>query len=656
MTLTFSTCSKDDDEVLRSLAESVHPVRRAEVAFRLLEKTEEFVLYYEQNRFGEAKVGESTVKSALAALMGEDVTLGTDRVFFSKLLPNLCASIVGFSAVESALELSNFVDADEDEEKKTADETAASAGLKPSRFRDISERYERTLVTELGNLIRSRTDRANLGELVRMSRLLVAFRSALKLVHPSSTARRVDRDLLALDQDLLTAAARMIQDEQLKATIAIASDDQKIPMLVSESPLARNRTRPPPSSGPTTVPDPEITGLPFGLATMNQETTANDKAFQQQSRTSYNSAPPDESFTFSHSVPVILRSIHARAVTCAVFALSQMELGQKFPDKKCSATAAFVFDCTEQCVESAVIAMADKTSETENNVEKAVQAMANISAIQQSLPRLFGTLIRGLFHLGCVRADEVDLTVVYAEKALKASDKACDSQVGSAYSFVYEICRNKIDTHIHAGLENFNWVAKAARESPNAYCESVIAYLKTVFGALGPMDEGSRAGLHFSCCGHVAERLVKHLASKPGDASGMDDAELPPLSKIDAYGLQNLFIDCEAFEAFADSTSIPSLRDCFGELRMLTSVMLDKELPTLLLPENAVARRRKYNMLSMEKVGNMLEKYAGTGMVRCEMVSSNRLCSTNFCCCLCRFHSSEAPLVVRMYSSWTRRK
>lgn len=47
---------------------------------------------------------------------------------------------------------------------------------------------------------------------------------------------------------------------------------------------------------------------------------------------------------------------------------------------------------------------------------------------------------------------------------------------------------------------------------------------------------------------------------------------------------------------------------------MLTTVMLDKELPVLLLPENAAARRRKYPILSLEKVGNILEKYQGTGM------------------------------------------
>ena len=77
--------------MLRMLAESVHPVRRAEVAFRLLDKADEFAQFYEKSRFGETKVGESSVKSALAALTGDDVTVGTDRAFFSKMLPHfLC--------------------------------------------------------------------------------------------------------------------------------------------------------------------------------------------------------------------------------------------------------------------------------------------------------------------------------------------------------------------------------------------------------------------------------------------------------------------------------------------------------------------------------------------------------------------------------------
>ena len=600
--------------MLRSLPESVHPVRRAEVAFALVEKTDEFVSYYEQNRFGEMKIGgdgKDAMKSPLSSLTGDDVSLGSVSVFFSKSLPHLSASVVGFSAVESALELSNFGEEEEiafdahvnnnsNNNNDGAGTPSYASGVKASRFRDSSERYERALISELGTLIRDKSDRANLGEMVRMSRLLVAFRAALKLVHPSSTARRVDRELLALDADLLLSAIRIAQDEQLKATIAVVSDDQKMPMLVSEG-FSSTKSGPKTSVG---VPDPEDVGLPFGLSSMKQVPLKAEIEFQEQSRTSYNQAPIDEVYTFSHSVPVVLRSLHARAITCAVFALSQMELGQKFPEgKKGSAAAGYVLDCMEECVGAAVIGMKDSESiSQEASVDKAVQIMANITALQHALPRFFGTILRGFFHVGLVRADETDNTFIYAEKTLKAAEKSCDAQIGQTYSLVYDICRTKIDSHINYALENFNWVAKSARETPNPYCEGLIGYLKSVFSSLGPMDEGSRAGLHFSCCQHLSERLVKLLSGKPGDASTGDDATLPPLTKIDAFGLKNLLMDCEEFERFADTTGIPTLRDCFNELRVLTSVMIDKELPTLVLPDNAAARRRKYPLLSMDKV------------------------------------------------------
>ena len=103
----------DDDAILIGLAESVHPVRRAEIAFKLLGEAEEFVQYYEKNRFGDVKIGnkddeKNEMRTSLSSLAGDDVILGTDRIFFAKSLPHLCSSVVGFSAVEAALELASF--------------------------------------------------------------------------------------------------------------------------------------------------------------------------------------------------------------------------------------------------------------------------------------------------------------------------------------------------------------------------------------------------------------------------------------------------------------------------------------------------------------------------------------------------------------------
>lgn len=250
----------------------------------------------------------------------------------------------------------------------------------------------------------------------------------------------------------------------------------------------------------------------------------------------------------------------------------------------------------------------------EGSIDKAVQVMANIAALQHSLPRLFGTLMRGMCHIGMIRADQLAETFQYAEATLKGADKACDNQVGGMYSLVYEICRNKIDAHLNYALDGFNWVSKSARDMPNAYCEGLIGYMRSVFESLGPMDEGSRAGLHFSCCGHVSERLVKILSERPNESGVSIDGGLPPISKIDAFGLKNLSKDVDEFRKFASTTGVPQLVDCFDELKSITDAMLDKDLPILLQPENSSHRKKKYPYLSLEKVGNILEKYVGAGM------------------------------------------
>jgi hypothetical protein len=113
--------------------------------------------------------------------------------------------------------------------------------------------------------------------------------------------------------------------------------------------------------------------------------------------------------------------------------------------------------------------------------------------------------------------------------------------------------------------------------------------------------------------GHVSERLVRILSERPIEEGSKTDSALSPISKIDAYGLKNLSKDVAEFKIFASGTGIPQLADCFDELKSITDAMLDPELPTLLRPEHAEARKRKYPYLSLEKVGNILEKYVGAG-------------------------------------------
>jgi len=630
----------DDEGNLMTLPESVHPVRRAEAAFALLGKTEEFRKYYEQNRFGLMKIGEKTTdkdgyeketRSSLSSLTGDDVSQGTDRIFFGRSLPHFCASVIGFSAVEAALELGNFQD---DEDETTAfmngttslqSDKAGSSHQPSSSFLESSARYERSLITELGTLLRDRAIGATLVELAKASCLMSAFRSALKIVHPSSVTRRNDKELLAMDVDILLIGLKVAQEEQLKATSRIVADDMKTPVSVSK--IRSDFRYGKKDDVDKNIPIMEVINFPFGLSELKQE-LSNEKSLDQLegrfSRRNIQSFDT-ESYTFSQCVPAAIRSIHARAIVFAAFVLSQEELGQVFDFKKGGGIAGHVLDCVEECV--AVTAVGMKGSfehRDEVTVNDAVQVTVNITALQSTLPRLFGVLMRGLCHIGMVRADQFEETFEYADERLKAADKSCDKEVGSMFSFVYEICRNKIDTLIHFSLENFHWVARTSRETPNTYCESLIEYLRSTFRSLASLDDGSRAGLHFSCCGHIAERFVALLVGNPvkskDDAmdsdskTGINNDGILPIAKIDAYGLKNLSIDVTAFETFADGSGVPQLRECFNELRCMVDAMLDRDLPNLILSNNENARRRKYPFLKLENVHSILEKYQGAGL------------------------------------------
>jgi hypothetical protein len=178
----------DDDATLIGLAESVHPVRRAEIAFKLLGKAEEFVQNYEQNRFGDVKIGKkgdekNEKRSSLSSLTGDDVILGTDRIFFAKFLLHLCSFVVGFSAIEAALELGHFVDEDDLERdiRPPVSRLSQHCSGNHRRSRNVPslpnwEIWYDDEPSEVGT---------NLAELVPSSCLMAAFRSALKIVHPS---------------------------------------------------------------------------------------------------------------------------------------------------------------------------------------------------------------------------------------------------------------------------------------------------------------------------------------------------------------------------------------------------------------------------------------------------------------------------------------
>lgn len=612
------------------MAESVAPVRLAETAFTLLGRHDEFRTYYEQNRYGDMKIGASTdakgseFRSSLSSLTGDDVSLGTDRVFFAKSLPHLCASVVGFSAVEAALEIGTFED-DDNISRVGVPNTSSGAGKANTNitkstskgssvynFLESSAKHERSLIAELGKILRSRAIGATLAELTRASCLMSAFRSALKIVHPSSNTRKNDKELLVMDVDIIMTALKVAQDEQFKAAKKIVSEDIRLdPMRQQGSKrFIRNKTKEPITDIRQVTPE-EFINFPFGLDALVRGAGSSSGEAARGGHSSGSTY-----FIFSHCVPNLLRSIHGRAIAFAAFALSQQELGQVFAAKKGGGIAAYVLDCVEECVSVTAVSM-KKVVDNLNDmtVEQAVQITANLTSLQVALPRLFGCLMRGLCHVGMIHSQHLEECFQYAESTLAGANKTLDTEVAAMYTVLETVCKKKIDEHINISLVNFQWIAKSERTLPNVYIESLINYMRQTFEAVSLLDDGYKNGLHFSCCSQIADRLLGLLTDKPEAKDESNKDRLSPISKIDAFGIKNLSLDLKQLDAFAQTTGVPQLGQCFDELKCMVDICLDPDLPDLAQPQRAPTRRKKYPALKTPMLCSLLEKYVGIGMV-----------------------------------------
>jgi len=596
--------TKEEEEKLAAIPECIVPVLHAQIAYALLGRVDEFRQIYEQNRFSDMKIEGKTARSSLSSLTGDDVYHVTDRIFFAKTLPHLCVSVVGFCAVEAALEIGSSPIEDE----VTMSVPESQIITKVSREKGI--RYERTLVEELGSILRERAVNATLTELCRASILMGYLRSTLKIVHPSSPVRKNDRELLSIDVDIILNALKKTKEEQCKYTSKVVREERYIPMKKSAAGISlasknfniygkdniTNETN-------RNIVDAEVMNLPFGLAELVQSGNVHD---------TINSMDGD-TYSFSHSVPHVIRSIHGRAIAFAAFCHSQQELGHFFPQKKGGGIAAYVLDTVEACIAITATSMLSGFRHwDELTVPQAVQIKVNLAALSKALPRLFGTLVRGLCHVGLVQSEQLDELFSYADMVLHKADKACEREIGGMYNMLFDMCVSKMDILMNFSLDNFNWVAKSFRDTSNTYTESLIEFMRKTFESLGPLDEGSRTGLHFSCCSHIAERLTNLLCEKV-EPHIYNDTTKPEILKIDLYGLKNLNLDICAFEEYAENTGVKQLKDSFQEIKTLTSALIDAELPTLLQPENIKDRQKKYPVLSLEKLALVLDKYKDTG-------------------------------------------
>ena len=269
-----------------------------------------------------------------------------------------------------------------------------------------------------------------------------SMRAALRLVYPSSATRRFDKELLAMDNDMVMTGLKICYDEQKAAAMRAALDDRFDPMIRTSARQFKEK------SGYEDLID-----FPFGLNNLYHESSICEKMDALDpslSRHKNNATVPNLSedygkYSFSQCVPSVLRSIHARVITYAVFVKTQEELGQKFPPKKGAGASGYVLDCLEECIKASAVSLKERVEDEQAEVEIAIQMTANISSLLATLPRLFGVIFRGICHIGLAKGDAIEETFAYADDALKRAENECENEYGALYSMVYEISRNRID-------------------------------------------------------------------------------------------------------------------------------------------------------------------------------------------------------------------
>mmetsp|Transcript_32335 Transcript_32335/g.46644 ORF Transcript_32335/g.46644 Transcript_32335/m.46644 type:complete len:205 (+) Transcript_32335:229-843(+) len=129
---------------------------------------------------------------------------------------------------------------------------------------------------------------------------------------------------------------------------------------------------------------------------------------------------------------------------------------------------------------------------------------------------------------------------------------------------------------------------------PHESIDSLIDFLQITFMWLTHLPVAVREAVHFTCCSKVASCIMEHILSP---------SHVPSLNILCVVALE---LDLRRLIQFADSCSIPNLRQCFDELLALIKALLHPDLPQL--ADNIPLRRQLFPQLNIGKLAILLDK------------------------------------------------
>lgn len=164
----------------------------------------------------------------------------------------------------------------------------------------------------------------------------------------------------------------------------------------------------------------------------------------------------------------------------------------------------------------------------------------------------------------------------------------------TAHGYIYELLQSKLED-LMSSLVFVNWSAEKAPRAPNDAVLEMVEFMTVTFQWLSNLPATARDSAHFMCCSKISSGIIEHLRSKK-------------LAKISIFSVSALDLDVKHLEAFAESTGVPQLKQCFDELKSLIGCLLDAQFAHDATHNAPIAFFSSYRHLDLECLAEIFEK------------------------------------------------
>ena len=226
------------------------------------------------------------------------------------------------------------------------------------------------------------------------------------------------------------------------------------------------------------------------------------------------------------------------------------------------------------------------------SISKICQIAIDAAAVSQSLVHIGDMITSALVYFHKQESMEDNVATMITK-----SRREFDHVSTIAYECLYDVLRHKL-RELMSCIVFIDWNAKKDTGTCFELILEITNYLQVTMQWLVNVPAPIRENAHFMCCNTINEGLVSFLTSGP-------------LKTITVASLRDIDCSISHLELFSDRCSVRNLSLCFGEVKSLVSILLDKSTPHAII-DNLQAFCAKHKNVNMIKLAMAYEKLCGS--------------------------------------------